>query len=153
MHSRNRHSERLLPARSEPHPGWFLLWAPVLLIVLDDSPDPTVILVDDLHWIDERSEAFLEQVGESIPDTKFLLLVNFRPEYSADWTGRSHYQQLPLVPLGAEAIGELLADLLGDDSSLAGLVAIEKLGSRDRLLVRVSGAILIAIGGLQLGGL
>lgn len=38
-------------------------------------------------------------------------------------------------------------------AGLAGLVAIEKLGSRDRLLVRVSGAILIAIGGLQLGGL
>jgi predicted ATPase len=34
---------------------------------------------------------------------------------------RSYYQQLPLLPLGPEAITELLRDLLGTDPSLAGL--------------------------------
>jgi adenylate cyclase len=49
--------------------------------------------------------------------------VNFRPEYQAAWMGKSFYQQLPLRPLGAEAIAELLSDLLGTDASVAALPA------------------------------
>jgi tetratricopeptide (TPR) repeat protein len=50
-----------------------------------------------------------------------MLLVNFRPEYRAEWMQRSYYLQLPLAPLGPDAIAELLRDLLGEDESLAGL--------------------------------
>jgi hypothetical protein len=32
-------SNGLVRARAEPHPGWLLLWFPVLLIALDASPD------------------------------------------------------------------------------------------------------------------
>src|SRR5438093_11107591 len=53
--------------------------------------------------------------------TRILMLVNFRPEYHAAWMQKSYYQQLPLLPLGPEAITELLRDLLGTDPSLAGL--------------------------------
>src|SRR6185436_12325134 len=38
--------------------------------------------------------------------------------------GRSSYQQLPLAPLGADAIRELLDALLGTDSSIKGLAAL-----------------------------
>jgi predicted ATPase len=47
------------------------------------------------------------------------MLVNFRPEYHAGWMQKSYYQQLPLLPLGPEAIAELLRDLLGGDPSIA----------------------------------
>ena len=46
-------------------------------------------------------------------------MTNFRPEFSAAWMRHSYYQQLPLPPLSAEAVGELVHDLLGDDPSLA----------------------------------
>ena len=42
-------------------------------------------------------------------------MVNFRPEYQRDWMQKSWYRQIPLAPLGAEAMRELLADLLGTD--------------------------------------
>ena len=83
--------------------------------------EPTVLLFEDLHWWDGGSEAFLENAVESVPGTRILLLVNFRPEYHAAWMQKSYYQQLPLLPLGPEAITELLRDLLGTDPSLAGL--------------------------------
>jgi predicted ATPase/DNA-binding IscR family transcriptional regulator len=83
--------------------------------------EPTVLLFEDLHWWDGGSEAFLENAVESVPGTRTLLLVNFRPEYHAAWMQKSYYQQLPLLPLGPEAIAELLRDLLGTDPSLAGL--------------------------------
>ena len=82
---------------------------------------PTLEFVDDLHWIDPSSDAFLAQAVESVQGQRVMLLVNFRPEYHADWMGKSYYRQIPLVPLGREAVGELLEDLLGGDPSVAAL--------------------------------
>jgi class 3 adenylate cyclase/tetratricopeptide (TPR) repeat protein len=86
--------------------------------------EPAVLFVDDAHWIDEGSDAFIAQVADIVPGTRTTLLLNFRPEYSAEWMARPSYQQLPLHPLGPEAIDELLADLLGADPSLARLPAL-----------------------------
>src|SRR5207247_8537272 len=61
---------------------------------------------------------FPENMLHAAAGTRSLLLLNFRPEYHAQWMQRSYYQQLPLLPLGPEAIKELLADLLGTDPSL-----------------------------------
>jgi AAA ATPase domain/Adenylate and Guanylate cyclase catalytic domain len=82
---------------------------------------PAVTLFEDLHWFDGGSNELLEQLVEALPGTQFLRLVNFRPEYHARWMQKSYYQQLPLLPLNAEAIAELLTDLLGNDPSLAAL--------------------------------
>jgi len=80
-----------------------------------------VILVEDLHWLDPGSEAFLANLIESLPGTRTLLVVNFRPEYAADWMSKSYYQRLPLLPLSGEAIAALVLDLIGDDPSLDGI--------------------------------
>ena len=82
---------------------------------------PAVELVEDLHWLDPGSEAFLAKLVEWIPETRSLLLVTFRPEYRANWMQHFYFRRLPLRPLRPEAIDELLADLLGADPSLDGL--------------------------------
>jgi adenylate cyclase len=86
--------------------------------------EPAVILIDDLHWIDPGSDAFVAQVVETVGNTRTLVLVNFRPEYEAAWTRRTNYRQIPLVPLGPEAVTELIVDMLGGDASVAGLPAL-----------------------------
>jgi tetratricopeptide (TPR) repeat protein len=83
--------------------------------------ETTLAVIEDLHWVDAGSEAFLGNFVEALAGTRYLLVVNFRPEYHAGWMQKSYYQQLPLLPLGPEAITELLQDLLGSDPSLAGL--------------------------------
>ncbi len=80
--------------------------------------EPAVFLFEDLHWFDRASEAFLENMVDAAPGNRSLLLLNFRPEYHAQWMQRSYYQQLPLLPLGPEVTAELFADLLGTDASL-----------------------------------
>ena len=78
-----------------------------------------VVLIDDLHWIDPASDAFVAQMVEATAEnSRNLLLLNFRPEYAAPWMRRAHYQQLPLVPLPIEALQALLESLLGRDPSL-----------------------------------
>ena len=81
---------------------------------------PTVTLIEDLHWLDDASGEFLEHMVDARAGSRSLLLLNFRPEYRADWMQKSWYRQIPLTPLGREAIAELLADLLGTDPSIAG---------------------------------
>src|SRR5262245_47247936 len=83
-----------------------------------------VILLEDLHWFDGASDAYLETTVDSMPATHDLLLVTFRPEYQARWIQRSYYQQLPLQSLDPEAIRALLRDHLGDDPSVAALPEI-----------------------------
>jgi class 3 adenylate cyclase/tetratricopeptide (TPR) repeat protein len=80
-----------------------------------------VTVLEDLHWFDAGSEAWLREWVDAIAGARSLLLVNFRPEYHAPWMQKSYYQQLALAPLRPEAVRELLEDLLGRDRSTAGL--------------------------------
>src|SRR5262244_1040949 len=83
-----------------------------------------VILLEDLQWFDGASDAYLETTVDSVPATRDLLLVTFRPEYQARWMQRSYYQQLWLQPLDPGAIRALLRDQLGEDPTVAALPAI-----------------------------
>jgi len=80
-----------------------------------------VLYLDDLHWIDDESDAFLAQIVEAIAPTRTMLLLNFRPEYQAAWMNRTDYRRIPVLPLGPGAIDEMLSHLLGDHASVASL--------------------------------
>jgi predicted ATPase len=41
---------------------------------------PLVVIFEDLHWIDGQTQALLDLLADSIPTSKILLLVNYRPE-------------------------------------------------------------------------
>jgi class 3 adenylate cyclase/tetratricopeptide (TPR) repeat protein len=87
----------------------------------ESAREPSVVVFEDLHWLDPASELFLANRVEAVLGTRSLVVLNFRPEYRAPWMSRSYYRQIALAPLGAEAIEELLAELLGSDPSLDGL--------------------------------
>jgi predicted ATPase/class 3 adenylate cyclase len=88
--------------------------------------EPTVILVEDLHWADPGTELFLARLAEGVPETPTLFLVNYRPEYRGRWLEDADVNEIRLLPLGDEAISELLTDLLGPNPEM------EELGARIR---------------------
>ncbi len=105
-------------SRLDPEARQERLIATVMKLVEAGSRrEPLVFLLEDLHWADEASQAFLESLVEIAPRTRILLLLNFRPEYHAPWMGKDWYRALALAPLDDGAIRELLDDLLGDDPS------------------------------------
>ena len=71
---------------------------------------PMVTLIEDLHWLDAASAEFIEHMVDNAAGNRSLLLLNFRPEYHANWMQKSWYRQIPLTPLGVDSIAELLAD-------------------------------------------
>jgi class 3 adenylate cyclase/tetratricopeptide (TPR) repeat protein len=83
--------------------------------------EPAVLLFEDLHWIDAATQSFVEALAEATEGSRTLMVVNYRPEYRADWTHRSYFEQLALRPLDVSGVEEMLAEWLGDDPSLAGV--------------------------------
>ena len=89
------------------------------LILVESLRQPLLLAIEDLHWMDPESQAALDALVESLPAARILFVVNYRPEYRHDWSGKTYYTQVridPLLPDDAEA---LLRSLLGSDASLA----------------------------------
>ena len=98
------------------------------ILLRESLNQPLLVIFEDLHWIDEETQALLNLLADSIANAKILLLVNYRPEYSHQWNSKTIYTQLRLDPLGRESADEMLAALLGDGAGMAQLkrVIIEK---------------------------
>ena len=80
-----------------------------------------LLVFEDLHWIDHETQAFLDGLVESLPMTRLMLLVNYRPEYTHGWSEKSYYTQLRVDPLQTSSAEELLSNLLGTNPDLTPL--------------------------------
>ena len=87
------------------------------LVGLVSKEAPALVLVEDLHWLDESSNQFLEALVEAQPRSRSLLLLNYRPEFRGPFMQASHCRQIALQPLGSEDVNALLANLVGTDPS------------------------------------
>ncbi len=98
------------------------------ILLRESLNQPVIVIFEDLHWIDDATQEFLNLLAESIANARLLLLVNYRPEYSHQWNSKTYYTQLRLDPLGKESADEMLAALLGDNVEMAQLkrVIIER---------------------------
>ncbi len=84
------------------------------IILRESLNQPTIVIFEDLHWIDGETQALLDVLADGVANVRLLLLVNYRPEYSHAWTNKSYYTQLRLAALGRESAGAMLSTLLGD---------------------------------------
>src|SRR6266540_1121822 len=88
------------------------------LLLRESQFKPLLLVFEDLHWIDSETQAMLESLVESLPTSRLLLLVNYRPEYQHGWANKTYYSQLRLDPLPPESAEQLLLAVLGDDTTL-----------------------------------
>ena len=91
------------------------------VLLRESLNQPLMLIFEDLHWIDDETQAFLNLLADGIANAPVLLLVNYRPEYSHHWNSKSYYTQLRLDPLGKESAEEMLSALLGVGTELAPL--------------------------------
>ena len=98
------------------------------ILIRESLNQPLMVIFEDLHWIDDQTQALLNLLADSIGTAKILLLVNYRPEYHHQWGSKTYYTQLRLDPLGRESAAEMLQSLLGDSAELRALkrLIIEK---------------------------
>jgi len=71
-------------------------------MIVHSSPPPLLLVVEDVHWIDPTSEAWLASVVAGLAQRPTLLLVTYRPGYQPPWLGQSYATQLALPYLPAQ---------------------------------------------------
>ena len=91
------------------------------LLLREARQRPLLLIFEDLHWIDNETQAVLDSLVECLGAARVLLLVTYRREYQHGWAGKTYYSQLRLGALAGESGGQLLGALLGSDPSLSSL--------------------------------
>lgn len=91
------------------------------LLVRESANQPLILVFEDLHWIDDQTQEFLNLLADAIGKANILLIVNYRPQFVHGWNHKSYFTQIRLDPLGDSKAKEMLASMLGDDAQLSEL--------------------------------
>lgn len=86
--------------------------------------NPTVYVIEDVHWIDSASESILAELISAVPETHSLVLLAYRPEYDGALAHASQRQTIVLDPLDESHMSALSAELLGKDPSIGALADV-----------------------------
>ena len=78
------------------------------------SQHPLLMIFEDVHWIDPTSLEVLNRTVDRIKTLPALLIITFRPEFSAPWMGQSRVTSLTLNRLGEQEAGAIIARLAGN---------------------------------------
>lgn len=92
---------------------------------------PLLVVLEDAHWLDADTEAFLAAFADAIPTARVACLVTHRPEHDRRWAGSCATTALRLDRLGAADAERLVESLVGREEALAPL--------RDAILARADG--------------
>jgi class 3 adenylate cyclase/tetratricopeptide (TPR) repeat protein/ABC-type lipoprotein export system ATPase subunit len=85
-------------------------------IVLKGSEiSPLILAIEDLHWVDKRSEETLRYLLESIAGARILLIFTYRPEFVHTWGSRSYHSQITLNRLSNRESLFMVTHILGTE--------------------------------------
>ena len=76
--------------------------------------NPVLMIFEDVHWIDPTSLEVLSRIVDRIRSLGVLLIVTYRPEFEAPWSGRSHVAALILNRLGDREIAAIVDGVAGN---------------------------------------
>jgi class 3 adenylate cyclase/tetratricopeptide (TPR) repeat protein len=88
------------------------------VFLTESRNQPVCLVVENLHWIDSETAAFLESFLDGLSNHRVLVLVNYRHEYCHAWGSKPGFAELTLDPLRRELMRELLREMLGNDPAL-----------------------------------
>ncbi len=71
-----------------------------------------IIAIDNLHWIDDISNEFIDFFMDSLKSTHILLILLYRPECTLQWTDSANYTEINLERFDTGLSAALLESLL-----------------------------------------
>ena len=74
---------------------------------------PTVVVVEDAHWIDAASEECLRSLVDALPGMPVLLVVTYRPLYQQPFGDRTYFWRVALQPIDEGAALRIAEAALG----------------------------------------
>jgi class 3 adenylate cyclase len=91
------------------------------LLLAEAACGRPLLVVEDLHWIDEDTQAVLDDVVEVATDAAMYVVVTYRPVYTDPWRHRPGHRLLSLDALQGPAAEQMLDALLGTHPSVTHL--------------------------------
>jgi class 3 adenylate cyclase/tetratricopeptide (TPR) repeat protein len=83
------------------------------VVVGESQRAPVVMLIEDLHWMDEPSREMLEVAVGEMASARVMLLVSHRPDYRPSWRTQAAFTQLGLRRLADPHVREIISSLAG----------------------------------------
>jgi len=83
------------------------------IILAHSKLKPTVLFINNCHWIDRSSEDLLDSIVQSETVGRVLILCTFRPEYEPQWGKSSQVNAIELNPLSLAEAKLLFSDRFG----------------------------------------
>ena len=80
--------------------------------VQNTRESPSVLVVEDLHWMDESSQEALGAVVDVIASVPILMILTHRPGYSQPLGERAHFSRIALGQLPPEESTEMAGQVL-----------------------------------------
>ncbi|MBX3348283.1 MAG: AAA family ATPase [Nitrospira sp.] len=74
---------------------------------------PTLLIVEDAHWLDPTTIDLVTRIIDRIQQMRVLLLITFRPDFMSAWTQYGHVTGLTLNRLPRRQSAELVASMTG----------------------------------------
>jgi adenylate cyclase len=93
-------------------------------LVKQTGARPSVIVFEDLHWLDEASTEFVAALVQAVAGTRLLLLLNYRPGYQAPWAEWPHFQPIHLADLSTDDARDLVRERLRHHPQLQGFLSL-----------------------------
>ncbi|MEE1611432.1 adenylate/guanylate cyclase domain-containing protein [Microvirga sp. CF3016] len=87
-------------------------------LIRGHASKPYVVILEDLHWLDEASEAFLDVLWNSIIGSYALMIINYRPSYRAPWMERAGFHHLELKDLERHQMDGFISSVVGSHADL-----------------------------------
>lgn len=77
------------------------------------AEQPMVLVIEDLHWADPSTVAWLDASLDALAATGCLALLTHRPTFIPSWQPRPQQLQFTLGPLNPEQVSLMITDLAG----------------------------------------
>jgi class 3 adenylate cyclase len=77
------------------------------------SQQPLLMVFEDAHWIDPTAKELLDLIIDRVPVVDILVIITYRPEFTAPWVGRPHVTLLTLNRLPPRRRAEMIRGVIG----------------------------------------
>jgi class 3 adenylate cyclase/tetratricopeptide (TPR) repeat protein len=86
----------------------------VRALVRDGVRSPSIIIIEDVHWLDDASGEFISALVDVAPSSRALIILTYRPTLKAAWKDNPSFQEIQLGELSDDDVSALVKEALGE---------------------------------------
>lgn len=100
------------PLTLNPRSRQARLLAAMRYLVRQPGNGLAMLILEDLHWLDEASMEFVSALVDAVAGTRVLLVLNYRPTFSATWEKSERFSKIELTELSGDDMNHLVRELI-----------------------------------------